>query len=45
MPRRLLDVKLEAWLYWLGYKDELKRFNDKIATNIDSLIDVVEEDE
>lgn len=45
MPRRLLDVKLEAWLYSLGYKDELKRFNDKIATNIDSLIDVVEEDE
>ena len=45
MPRRLLDVKLEAWLYSLGYKEELKIFNDKIATNIDSLIDAVEEEE
>ena len=43
MPRRLLDVKLEAWLYSLGYKNELRKFNDKIATNIDSLIDVEEE--
>ena len=45
ISRRLLDVKLEAWLYSLGYKEELKLFNDKIATNIDSLIDDVEESE
>ena len=27
MPRRMLDVKLEAWLCALGHYDEVQNFN------------------